>query len=51
MARVKGQHVPVGVKDKAGKFREPWLTSDVKALVKKKEVHIIFRKSGSSKLL
>lgn len=31
-----GQHVPERLKDKDGKFTEPWLMQDVEALVRKK---------------
>lgn len=36
IGRGQGQHVPVGVKSKTGKFGESWLMRDVEAEQKKK---------------
>lgn len=50
IGRGQGQHVPVGVKSKTGKFGESWLMRDVEAGQKKK-AYICFRHLGSSKSL
>lgn len=49
LTRVQGQHVPVRLKNKAGKFCKPWLFRDVEILVREKEAYVRFRQSGSSK--
>eukprot|EP00061_Rhincodon_typus_P013266 g39532.t1 len=52
ISRVQGQYVPVRVKGKAGRFRDPWLTRDIEVLVrKKKKAYIRFKRSGSSDFL
>jgi len=34
---IQDRHVPVRVKDKCGKYREPWITMDMMRLAKKKK--------------
>ena len=52
LTRVQGKHIPLKVKGKAGRCREPWMTRDIEALVKKKkEAHDMHRQLGSSESL
>ena len=52
LTRGQGKHVPLRVKGKAGRNREPWMTRDIEALVKKKkEAHDVHRQLGSSESL
>jgi len=49
LTRVKGKHIPFRVKGKADRSREPWMTRDIEAKVKKKkEAYHIDRQLGSS---
>jgi len=34
ISSIQGQYIPVRVKGKNGKFRDPWLTRDIEALVR-----------------
>jgi len=48
LIEIQDRHVPVRMRDKYGKFREPWLTRDSVCLVrKKKEAFIKARRSGT----
>lgn len=51
LAGGQDQNVPVRVKGKPGKFREPCLMRDVEDLVRKKETFFRFGKLGSSESL
>ena len=49
LTRVQGKHIPLRVKGKAGRSREPWMIWDIEALVKKKEeAHDMHWQLGSS---
>ena len=49
VTRVQGKHIPLRVKGKAGRSRDPWMNRDIEALVKKKkEAHDMHGQLGSS---
>eukprot|EP00061_Rhincodon_typus_P009875 g33700.t1 len=51
MSRIQGQYIPVRVNGKADRFRDPWLTRDTDALVRKKKSKMEFKLLGLSESL